>query len=123
MKDLCRDLTVTNTKFEFRNGKVENYVAATNGNCFPETMAPYTGPKDSLGTVSIGLNPEMKVMHEGKANFAPQQAAGMVFIGLGENRFYGGTNHPSGGGYGFAITNATVTVDGTTIIKDGKLVK
>ena len=46
--------------------------------------------------------------------------AGMVYISIGENRFPGGKNN-SNGGFSFPITNATVTIDGKPVIKDGKL--
>lgn len=121
-KDNCRDGTILNSSFEFKSGKLINYTAATNKKCFPEAMAPYTGPKDVIGGFSIGLNPEMKIMDAGDENYIPASAAGLVFVSIGSNKFMGGENISNGPTWGWAITKATVTVDGKVIVKDGKLV-
>jgi aminopeptidase len=117
----CRYKDMDNVSFEFKNGRMESFNAATNAECFQEALKPYTGPKDMFGNVWIGLNPALKVIEEGKANYRPFNAAGMVYVGIGENRQYGGNNN-SNSGSNFPITNATVTVDGKMVIKDGKLV-
>jgi len=122
-KDWCGDLQIKDSKVEFKNGKLANYSAATNGKCFNEWLRANSGPADMLGSVSIGLNPEMKIMSDGERNFFPDKAEGLVYINIGDNSPYGGTNHvPTGNGWGWAIPNATVTVDGKVIVKDGKLV-
>ena len=71
-----------------------------------------------FGAVWIGLNPMLRIVEEGKANFRPFNAAGMVNIGIGDNRFYGGSN-TSTGGNSFPITNATVAIDGKIVVKTG----
>lgn len=116
----CRYAPMNNVNFEFKNGALQNFKAGTNAECFQETMAPYTGPKDMFGAVWFGINPGLRVVEDGSARFRPFNAAGMVHIGIGENRLYGGSNN-SNSGYSFPITNATVTIDGRTVIKDGKL--
>lgn len=121
-KDSCRDGTIKDTRFEFKNGKVANYTAATNKKCFPDAMVPYTGQKDVIGVFSIGLNPEMKAMVTGEQNYIPGSGEGIVYVSVGDNRLFGGENLSNAGGWGWAITKATVVVDGKTIIKDGKLV-
>jgi aminopeptidase len=120
VKDTCKYTPMTGITFEFKNGMMQNFKAATNGNCFQEAMQSYTGPKEMFGAFWIGLNPALRVVEEGNANFRPFNAAGAVNIGLGDNRLYGG-NNKTVGGYSFSITNATVTIDGKTVIKDGKL--
>jgi len=40
----------------------------------------------------IGLNPAMKVMESGDNDFRPYEAAGMVFIYMGNNQLLGGSN-------------------------------
>ena len=122
-KDWGRNGLIRDTRFEFRNGKVVGYTAATNANTLIEEMAPFTGPKDIIGTFSIGLNPEMKVMDAGEELSFPQSAEGMVYVSIGDNKMLGGANAPTGfGGWGWPITNATVTVDGKVVVKDGKLI-
>jgi hypothetical protein len=80
-------------------------------------MAAYSGPKDVLGSVSIGLNPALKVSED----YRPLAAAGMVWISFGNNEIYGGKNLQPGG-FTFPVTNATVEIDGKTVIRDGHLV-
>ncbi len=115
----CRFQPLTGAAFDFRAGKLRNFKADTGAACFEATMAPYTGPKDTIGYVSIGLNPEWKVM-EDPGDFRPEAAAGMVTIGIGDNELYGGTNRNTGS-FSFPIVNATVEVNGRVVIKDGKL--
>lgn len=118
-RDLCRFQPITGVSFEFKNGKVENFKAAEGGQCYQQTLAPYSGPKDVLGTVSIGLNPALKVV-DNPGEYRPARAAGMVWIYTGENMLLGG-NNKSPGGFGFPIVQATVVVDGKTVVKDGAL--
>ena len=73
-----------------------------------------------FGYFSIGLNPALKVMEDG-ADYRPGKAAGMVVIGVGDNQMIGGNNKAQQGGYNFSIVNATVEVDGKTVVKNGKL--
>ena len=120
-KARCRFAPMDNVSFEFKNGKLQNFKAAGNAECFEERMKANTGPKDMFGTIWIGTNPSLKVVEDDKANFRPFNAAGMVYIGVGENRIYGGSNNANFG-YSFPITNATVSIDGKTVVKDGKLV-
>jgi hypothetical protein len=45
-----------------------------------------------------------------------------VSIGIGDNRLLGGSNQvEGGGGFNFPIVKATVTIDGKTVVQDGKL--
>jgi len=118
-KNQCRYAPLTETSFEFKNGKMENFKAKDGLDCFNETMTPYSGPKDILGFVSIGLNPALKVIEDG-GDYRPGNAAGMVWIGTGQNELYGGNNKPPGG-FGFPIVKSTVQVDGKTVVKDGEL--
>jgi leucyl aminopeptidase (aminopeptidase T) len=120
-KDYGRYGMIKNTKFQFKNGKVEKYTAATNAKTFIEEISPYSGPTDVIGSFSIGLNPAMRPMDRGTENWFPGQAEGLVYVGVGDNKLLGGNNLTSGSGWGWAIPNATVTVDGKVIIKNGKL--
>jgi len=119
-KTLCNYEPLTGVSFEFKNGKLENFKAEKGAKCFEETLAPYTGPKDMFGYFSIGLNPALKVIEDG-GDYRPDSAAGMVWIGIGNNESYGGNNKTQGS-FDFPIVKATVEVDGKVIIKDGQLV-
>lgn len=119
-KDLCRYAPMNDISFDFKSGMLQNFKAATNGECFLEGIKAAAGAKEMFGAVWIGLNPNLRVVEDGKASFRPFNAAGMVHIGIGDNRLYGGGNN-STYGYSFPITNATVAIDGKIVIKDGKL--
>jgi aminopeptidase len=116
----CRYEPMNNVTFDFKDGIMRNFKAGTNGQCFQEGMSLNTGSKDRFGSIWLGVNPSLRTVEDGTAHFLPFNAAGMVYVGIGDNRLYGGTNN-STTGYAFPITNATVSVDGKIIIKDGRL--
>jgi hypothetical protein len=120
-KDRCRNAPLTGVHFEFKGGKLQNFQARKGAECFAETMAPYTS-KDTIGLISFGLNPELRVIENETADYRPQSAAGIVLIGTGQNYLEGGNNKEPGGTI-FPITNATVEIDGKVLIRDGKITR
>jgi aminopeptidase len=121
-KDRCQFKPLLGESFEFKQGHLENFKAEQGAQCFAEAMAPYSGPKDVFSFFQIGLNPAATVM-ENPGDYRPGYAAGLVSIGTGDNQLLGGSNKvPGGGGWGAPIVNATVTIDGKTVIQDGKLI-
>ncbi len=121
-RDVCRFAPITGVSFEFVGGKLQNFKAQAGGSCYTETMAPYTGPKDVFGYFSIGLNSADKVV-ESPGDYRQDRAAGMVYIGIGDNRLLEGKNKVEGqGGFGFPVVKATVEVDGKVVVQDGRLV-
>jgi len=117
----CRFAPMTGVSFEFKNGQLRNLKAGAGQACFEQIMAPYSGPKDMFGYFQIGLNPTLKVM-ENPGNYHPGGAAGLVWIGVGDNRLLVGNNKVQGEeGFSFPIVNATVEIDGKTVVKDGQL--
>lgn len=120
-KDRCQYKPLTGQSFEFKEGHLENFKAETGAKCVEEVMAAYSGPKDVFSFFQIGLNPAAKVM-ENPGDYRPGYAAGLVSIGTGDNHLLGGSNTvQGGGGWGAPIVNATVTIDGKTVVQDGKL--
>ena len=120
-RDRCQYKPLLGQSFTFKAGHLENYKAEQGGELFEQTMAPYSGPKDVFASIGIGLNPAAKVI-EGPGDYRPSYAAGLVTIGIGDNQLMGGHNKvEGGGGYNFPIVNATVTIDGKTVVRDGKL--
>jgi len=118
IRERCRpDIQLIDASFDVQDGKIANFKAESGGDCYRETMAGYSGPKDMLGSVSIGLNPAFKISED----YRPGAAAGMVWIYFGNNEIYGGKNSQPGG-FSFPVTNATVEIDGKAVIKDGQLV-
>lgn len=120
-KTRCQYKPMTGESFEFKQGHLENFKAEQGAECFAEAMAPYSGPKDVFGFFQIGLNPAAQVM-ENPGDYRPGYAAGLVHIGTGDNQLLGGSNKvQGGGGWSAPIVNATVTIDGKTVVQDGKL--
>jgi leucyl aminopeptidase (aminopeptidase T) len=117
----CRLRQYKDVTFELKDGKLVNLNKSPFADCFDEELRPFSGPKDVFGRVWIGLNPSLRNVEDDKADFRHFNTAGMVHIGLGDNRLYGGVNNTSTG-MTFPISNATVTVDGKIVVKDGKLV-
>jgi leucyl aminopeptidase (aminopeptidase T) len=121
-KDQCQFKPITGESFDFKHGHLENFKAEQGAQCFAETMAPYSGPKDVFSFFQIGLNPAAQVM-ENPGDYRPSYAAGLVSISTGDNQLLGGSNKvQGGGGWSAPIVNATVTIDGKTVVQDGKLV-
>ena len=119
-KDVCEPYEyLTGATYIFQNGRMTSFTAKNNAQCFEKMYAAYSGDKDRIATIQIGLNPALRVM-EDKNEFRPLDAAGMVMLGMGQNQLFGGNNKTEFGWY-IPIVNATVSVDGNTIIKDGKL--
>lgn len=118
IRERCRpDVQLLGASFDVQDGRITSFRAESGGDCYQQTMAGYTGPKDMLGSVSIGINPALKVSQD----YRPDAAAGMVWITFGNNELLGGKNKQPGG-FTFPITDATVEIDGKTVVKDGQLV-
>ncbi|MBA2708506.1 MAG: aminopeptidase [Gemmatimonadaceae bacterium] len=76
------------------------------------------GAKDEFGYIDIGLNPETRLpLGSGRLVWT---ANGSVVIGVGDNRGFGGTN-ASDFALASQLGNATVKVDGRTVIDNGAL--
>ncbi len=115
-----RDNPLTGVRFEFKSGKITDFHAEQGKKQFEEVMAAHEGTKDVISGISIGLNPALRVIEENGAGYRPIDGAGMVMITTGGSMLSGGSNTATGG-FDFPITNATVTIDGRTVVEDGKL--
>jgi leucyl aminopeptidase (aminopeptidase T) len=121
-KDTCRPYEyLRGANYTFQAGKMTSFTAAENADCFQTFIAAYSGDKDRIAAVLIGLNPSLKVMESGDNDYRPFDAAGMVYINMGNNALLGGNNKTE---FAWSIpqSNATVVVDDTTVVKDGQLV-
>ncbi|MFQ5908670.1 MAG: hypothetical protein ACE5JE_07595, partial [Thermoplasmata archaeon] len=76
-----------------------------------------TGDKDRIGWLSIGLNPRGTPLD---LNLTDGFLAGSVSIGIGDNDYLGGANK-SPFEWGGNILGATVELDGTEVLVNGKL--
>jgi aminopeptidase len=109
---------IDDLRLEVKNGKVVG-MTAKSGLDPLKKYYELAGPgKDVLGVVDIGINPGIKLPEGGAVNVWSR--AGAVTVGVGDNTWAGGENRVN-----FALSpeirNATLEVDGTTLVKDGKL--
>jgi aminopeptidase len=116
----CRYGPYDKVSFDMKDGKMLNLNSYSNQNCVAEYDKNNSGQADMLGGISIGLNPGLRVVEDGKANFRNGNIAGIVRLNFGDNRIFGGTLD-SVGGHNYTLTNATVMIDGKTVVKDGKV--
>ncbi len=121
LKDTCRPYEyLTGATYLFKDGKMVSFNAKGNAECFQQDYSAYGGDKDRIASLLIGLNPALKVMEEG-SNYRPADAAGMVYITMGNNQLLGGSNKTEFG-WSIPVVKASVQIDGKTIVKDGELV-
>ncbi|HEX8429251.1 aminopeptidase [Hymenobacter sp.] len=106
-------------KGELKNGQLTNVRADVGNDDVQKWLAANDASVAQVGFFSIGLNPAMK--SEAQKGYNPATAAGMVYVGTGNNALLGGTNQATSGN-SFPIANATVEVDGTVVVRNGQLV-
>ncbi len=106
-------------KADLKNGQLANAKAEVGNEGLQQWLASYDPSLLQLDYFSIGLNPAMKAQDQ--KGYNPNTAAGMVYVGIGNNELQGGQNKaPTGDS--FPIANATVEVDGRVIVRNGQLV-
>ena len=106
---------VIDMEWNFENGRLTSMTAKKNIECVSEPMEKSTGDKDRISTIGIGLNPNARY-----GFLMNNIVEGSVAVGIGDNESLGGKNISSYGEQS-EIGNATLEVDGKTIIRDGKL--
>ena len=120
-KDQCKFRPVREARYEFSGGSLKGVTAREGEACLKEQLEPYGAAIRRIGSIGIGLNPELKVV-EDQGDYRPWNAAGLVSVFLGDNTLMGGTNKVAGAvGIGLPIPNATLEVDGQVLVRDGKL--
>ena len=120
-KDQCKFRPVRDARYEFSGGTLTSLKAKEGEACLNELLESYGQGIKRVGSLGVGLNPELKVVEEG-ADYRPWNAAGMVSVFLGDNTLMGGSNKVAGAaGIGLPIPNATLEVDGQVLVRDGKL--
>ncbi len=113
----CDYNEMTGVSFNFNRGKIENFKATAGGECFTNKLARRDGPKDLIGSISFGFNPELKTMDSNGGLIWPKEGAGIIWITIGSNAHLGGKNPVGCGQFSFPIIGATVEIDGKVIIK------
>jgi leucyl aminopeptidase (aminopeptidase T) len=108
---------VEGLKLTFEKGRMTSMDAASGLETVRKDFDAAADGKDRFGPLDIGLNPNVSVVPENP--FRSWVAAGMVSVGIGNDSWAGGTNNVAYGLYGH-IAAATVTVDGTTVVANGR---
>jgi leucyl aminopeptidase (aminopeptidase T) len=110
-----RGKLIRGIKWSFENGKITEFTAAKNGGMVIPIWEKATGDRSKFGWFGIGFNPA------GKTGFlADNIASGIVTVGIGENKLFGGKNVSTFTFQG-ALKKSTLTVDNQTVVADGKL--
>lgn len=106
----------------FSKGRLTKLESKRGADTIVATWQKATGDKTLAGEFVIGTNPELPgVLPSG---FMPYYGygAGVVRIAIGDNWESGGKNRSSNGEILMFLPDATVTANGTVLIKDGKLI-
>jgi leucyl aminopeptidase (aminopeptidase T) len=109
---------VTGLTLVFSKGKLTSMTAASGLDPLKASYDASSGAKDQLAFVDVGLNPEVKLpLTTGRIVY---MESGALTVGLGDNQALGGTN-VSDFGLAGALSGATLTVDGKTVLDHGVL--
>jgi aminopeptidase len=118
-RDFILGEPIEGLRLEFKAGKLASMTAKSGLEPLKAQYDAAGQGRDVLGVVDLGINPGLKLPDNNKS-ILPWSRAGMVTVSVGNNTWAGGTNTAT---FGVAphLPDATVTVDGKVLIKDGKL--
>lgn len=100
----------------FENGRVVAFNAEKNLDAVKPIFERAHGDKDKVASLTIGLNPRVRT-----GFITDSLAKGAVTIGIGSNLDVGGKND-SDYGLQATLSQATIELDGRTIVENGKIV-
>ena len=106
-------------RVEVKNGRVITLSAAKGLDRLKARYDAASGGKDAVTVIDIGVNPNITIPENSKLR--TWMPAGMVTISVGNDLAMGGSNNSSLA-IPLFITGARLTVDGKTMIENGKLV-
>ena len=107
---------VEGVKWRFKNGRITEFNAKNNLSALKFEYEASKGQKDRIGVLYLGLN--TKAMF-GQLFSLNRIASGAISIGIGNNKRLGGANE-SEFEFFATVSDGTLTVDGQTIISNGK---
>jgi aminopeptidase len=114
------NVEVDGLTMRFANGKLAGLTSKTGLADFKKYYDAGNVGKDDLTFADIGVNPGVTFIPASK--MSAFMAAGMISLGTGNDLFMGG-NNASNFSFASYISNATVAVDGKTVIERGRLVR
>ncbi len=110
-----RGKLVKGLKLKFASGKLVSYEAQANLDAFADYYNGASGDRDRIGSFMIGLNPNSDYI----GYYTDGLVLGAVTVGVGANKMISGANETSFG-HAQTLSRATVDVDGTPILVNGK---
>jgi leucyl aminopeptidase (aminopeptidase T) len=99
----------------FHDGRVTSFEGDKNAEALREEWEAFSGDKDRIAILSVGLNPRAKL-----GFLVNRIVEGAVGIAIGGNMHLGGVNRP-GFSYVGSIARATFEVEGAVLVENGKL--
>lgn len=102
----------------FAAGQIVGIEAASGADALAGWLDAHTGAPRRVSHVGVGLNPGLR--RPIGWTLVDEHVAGALFLALGENRYMGGQN-ASSLNHDFALTGASLHVDGQTIVEQGEL--
>ncbi len=109
---------LTNVRWNFDGGVLKDYSVGRNKQTWENFYGPATGDKDRIASFTLGINPRGRPLGY---NLTDWTASGVVGVAIGNNDYLGGANDTSFH-WGATVLRATVKLDGTEIVSNGKLV-
>lgn len=108
----------TNVIFQFEQGRIVKIEAESGAEILEKMFDSHSGEPRRISHIGLGLNPYLNrainwVMVD-------EHIYGSLFVALGENRYMGGQNESSLN-IDFSLQNASLSIDGRTILSEGKL--
>jgi len=113
-----RGVAVKNLELTFDHGRVTELSADTHQEMLQEYFASSSETLRELSIVDFGMNSESRT--PAGSNYKSWEMGGMVTLGLGNNSWAGGSND-SDGALSLHVTGSTLSIDGDTIVEDGKI--
>jgi leucyl aminopeptidase (aminopeptidase T) len=106
---------INGIRLDFKNGLLTEYRARVNAKVLKLSYEKAEGEKNKVATLGVGLNPKVRTgfLQDSIAN-------GTLTLGIGGNDDIGGANKTDFYFPG-VITKATLTVDGNTIVQNGRV--
>lgn len=111
----ARSGTIENLRLLVEDGRVREFSASRNAEAFREYLGESGGDSDRFAFVGFGLNPRLRPGYT-----QDDKVLGLIELNFGENVSRGGKNRGSGNFWG-AVSKASVTAGGRTIMKAGRL--
>ncbi len=113
--------TATMVRFEIQGGRITKVTAAKNQKAVEDYLKANGPAAMRFREMGVGVNPKLALQPGTEVLPYYGYGAGVVRISIGDNEEIGGAVRGGGFARWFFLTDATVDLYGTPLIKDGKL--